>query len=133
MYKHISTLSGSHGPKLPLPAFNVINGGVHAGNELPIQEIMVIPTKATSFSEAMKIGTEVYQSLKQLLSSEYGRNGTFMRHLLAINVGDEGGFAPGFRSINEALDVLMKSIAMAGYTEHVSIGLDVAASGTRLV
>lgn len=71
---------------MPVPSFNVINGGTHAGNNLAMQEFMILPTGASSFKHALQIGTEVYHHLKQVIQQKYGRD--------AINVGDEGGFAP---------------------------------------
>lgn len=105
---------------LPVPFFNVINGGKHAGNQLDFQEFMIAPTGAVSFREALRMGAEVYQTLKGQLLKEYGKN--------SINVGDEGGFAPPIKTPEEALDVLWKAIKEAGYDGKVKIGLDVAAS-----
>ncbi len=105
---------------LPVPFFNVINGGKHAGNQLDFQEFMIAPTGATSFREALRMGAEVYQTLKGQLLKTYGKN--------SINVGDEGGFAPPIKTPEEALDVLWKAIKEAGYDGKVMIGLDVASS-----
>jgi enolase len=105
---------------LPVPFFNVINGGKHAGNQLDFQEFMIAPTGATSFREALRMGAEVYQMLKGQLLQAYGKN--------SINVGDEGGFAPPIKTPEEALDVLWKAIKEAGYDGKVMIGLDVASS-----
>ncbi len=105
---------------LPIPFFNVINGGKHAGNQLDFQEFMIAPTGATSFREALRMGAEVYQTLKGQLLKTYGKN--------SINVGDEGGFAPPIKTPEEALDVLWKAIKEAGYDGKVMIGLDVASS-----
>ncbi len=106
---------------LPVPMMNVINGGRHAGNELAVQEFQVEPVGADSCTEAIRIGTEVYQSLKKVLTSEYGRN--------AINVGDEGGFAPPLSRTTEALASLRKAIKKTGYDEgEVRLGIDAAAS-----
>ena len=85
LYAHIADLAGSKKPYvLPVPAFNVINGDSHAGNKLAMQEFMILPTGACSFTEAMKIGSEVYHSLKSVIKSKYGQDVT--------NVGDKGGF-----------------------------------------
>jgi enolase len=100
---------------------NVINGGEHAGNELAVQEFQVEPVGADSCREAIRMGAEVYQSLKKVLTTEYGRN--------AINVGDEGGFAPPLNKTTDALTSLQEAIKMAGYDEgEVRLGIDAAAS-----
>ncbi|KAL4339319.1 hypothetical protein GQ457_08G035930 [Hibiscus cannabinus] len=105
---------------LPVPAFNVINGGSHAGNKLAMQEFMILPTGASSFKEAMKMGVEVYHHLKAVIKKKYGQDAT--------NVGDEGGFAPNIQENKEGLELLKTAIAKAGYTGKVVIGMDVAAS-----
>jgi len=120
LYQHIANLAGNKDLVLPVPAFNIINGGAHAGNKLAFQEIMILPTDAKSFSEAMRIGSEIYHHLKQVIVKTYGQD--------AINVGDEGGFAPDIQSAKEALDMVKAAIENAGYTGRVRYGLDVAAS-----
>eukprot|EP00850_Spirogloea_muscicola_P006614 SM000031S11623 [mRNA] locus=s31:722042:726709:- [translate_table: standard] len=120
LYKHISELAGNSKLVLPVPAFNVINGGSHAGNKLAMQEFMILPIGASSFKEAMKMGTEVYHNLKAVIKKQYGQDAT--------NVGDEGGFAPNIQDNKEGLDLLQAAIAKAGYTGKVMIGMDVAAS-----
>ncbi|KAI9346149.1 enolase [Obelidium mucronatum] len=105
---------------LPVPAFNVINGGSHAGNKLAMQEFMILPTGASSFSEAMQMGSEVYHALKSVIKKKYGQDAT--------NVGDEGGFAPNIQDNREGLELLVQAIAQAGYTGKIEIGMDVAAS-----
>ena len=121
LYKHISELAGLKYPSiLPVPSFNVINGGKHAGNELAMQEFMILPMGATSFSEGLRIGAEVYHTLKEIIKGKYGKE--------AINVGDEGGFAPNLRGAEEALDFLVSAIEKAGYYGKVRIGIDIAAS-----
>lgn len=105
---------------LPVPFFNVINGGKHAANPLDFQEFMIAPVGAKSFREALQMGAEIYQILKKQLQKTYG-NG-------AVNVGDEGGFAPPIKTPEDALDVLSKAIQEAGYKKEVKIGLDVASS-----
>jgi enolase len=106
---------------LPVPMMNVINGGEHAGNDLAIQEFLIEPVEADSCMEAIRMGTEVYQSLKDVLVSRYGRG--------AINVGDEGGFAPPLGKTRDALDAIRHAIRAAGYPENdVRIGMDAAAS-----
>jgi len=120
LYRHISHLAGNKNILLPVPAFNVINGGSHAGNKLAMQEFMILPVGASSFTEAMRMGTEVYHNLKAIIKDKYGQDAT--------NVGDEGGFAPNIQSNKEGLELLKAAIAKAGYTDKVKIGMDVAAS-----
>lgn len=104
---------------LPRPFFNVINGGEHAGNSLAIQEFMISP-KTTSYSEALRIGSEVYHCLKNVIEKKYGKS--------AVNIGDEGGFAPPVKKAEEVLDLLKKAVTKAGYTNKVSFAMDCAAS-----
>ncbi|KAK7283703.1 hypothetical protein RIF29_13418 [Crotalaria pallida] len=120
LYKHIANLAGNKTLVLPVPAFNVINGGSHAGNKLAMQEFMILPVGASSFKEAMKMGVEVYHHLKSVIKKKYGQDAT--------NVGDEGGFAPNIQENKEGLELLKTAIAKAGYTGKVVIGMDVAAS-----
>ncbi|KAL1813269.1 enolase [Daucus carota subsp. sativus] len=120
LYKHIANLAGNKKLVLPVPAFNVINGGSHAGNKLAMQEFMILPVGASSFSEAMKMGVEVYHNLKSVIKKKYGQDAT--------NVGDEGGFAPNIQQNKEGLELLKTAIEKAGYTGKVVIGMDVAAS-----
>uniref|UniRef100_A0A453QK65 phosphopyruvate hydratase n=1 Tax=Aegilops tauschii subsp. strangulata TaxID=200361 RepID=A0A453QK65_AEGTS len=115
-----ANLAGNKTLVLPVPAFNVINGGSHAGNKLAMQEFMILPTGAASFKEAMKMGVEVYHHLKSIIKKKYGQDAT--------NVGDEGGFAPNIQENKEGLELLKAAIAKAGYTGKVVIGMDVAAS-----
>merc|ERR1711879_701719 len=122
LYQYIAKLSGK--PKdrfvMPVPSFNVINGGSHAGNRLACQEFMILPVGASSFKHAMEVGAEVYHNLKSVIKKKYGQD--------ACNVGDEGGFAPSVQYNNEALDVLMEAIKKSGHEAKVKIGTDVAAS-----
>jgi len=120
LYKHIADLAGVPQVMMPVPAFNIINGGSHAGNKLAMQEFMILPIGAPSFTEAMKMGSEIYHHLKALIKAKYG--------LDATAVGDEGGFAPNFQSNAEAIDLCVKAIDKAGYTGKIKIGMDVAAS-----
>jgi len=120
LYRHIADLCGNKDVVLPVPAFNVINGGSHAGNKLAMQEFMILPTGASSFKEAIRIGAEVYHNLKAVIKSKYGQDAT--------NVGDEGGFAPNIQDNKEGLELLKTAIAKAGYTDKIEIGMDVAAS-----
>lgn len=121
LYKHIASLAGIKPPYiLPAPAMNVINGGSHAGNKLAPQEFMIVPTGAKTFTEAMKVGSEVYHNLKKVIQARSGIDAT--------NVGDEGGFAPPLDGADEALEVLSEAIEKAGYKGQVHISLDVASS-----
>ena len=99
---------------MPVPCLNVINGGSHAGNKLAMQEFMVLPTGATCFSEAMRMGSELYHHLKALIKKKYG--------LDATAVGDEGGFAPNFQNNGEALELLVEAIQKSGYEGKIKIG-----------
>ncbi|KRT83869.1 hypothetical protein AMK59_3112 [Oryctes borbonicus] len=120
LYRHIADLAGNKNIILPVPAFNVINGGSHAGNKLAMQEFMILPTGAASFSEAMKMGSEVYHHLKNVIKAKFG--------LDATAVGDEGGFAPNILNNKDALVLIQDAIGKAGYTGRIDIGMDVAAS-----
>ncbi|KAK6462469.1 enolase 1 [Scheffersomyces coipomensis] len=122
LYKHIADISGAKQDKfvLPVPFQNVLNGGSHAGGALAFQEFMIVPTHAPTFSEALRIGSEVYHNLKAITKKTYGQS--------AGNVGDEGGVAPDIGSPKEALELITASIAKAGYTGQVGIALDVASS-----
>ena len=114
-----STAAGS-ATLLPVPMMNVLNGGAHADNSVDFQEFMVMPAGASSFSECLRIGTEVFHSLKKILSG----------HGFATAVGDEGGFAPNLPSNEAALEILIEGIEAAGYKagEDVFIALDPATS-----
>ncbi len=105
---------------LPVPSLNVINGGVHAGNKLDIQEYMILPVGATSFREAMQMGTEVYHALKGIIKAMYGVD--------SVNVGDEGGFAPPLEDNEAPIRLILKAVESAGYEGKVKVGLDSAAS-----
>lgn len=120
LYRHIANLAGHKEIIMPTPAFNVINGGSHAGNKLAMQEFMLLPTGASNFREAMRMGSEIYHHLKGVIKSKYGQD--------ACNVGDEGGFAPNIQDNMEGLELLKVAIEKAGYTGKVKIGMDVAAS-----
>jgi len=122
LYEHLAKLSGQPSDRfvMPVPSFNVINGGSHAGNRLACQEFMILPVGAANFRDAMRIGAEVYHTLKGVIKKKYGQD--------ACNVGDEGGFAPSVQDNNEALDVLMEALQKSGHLDKVRIGTDVAAS-----
>lgn len=120
LYRHIAALAGNPKIVLPVPAFNIINGGTHAGNALAMQEFMILPVGASSFKEAMQMGSEVYHHLKKVIKEQYGQD--------AVNVGDEGGFAPNINSNQEGLALVAKAIENSGYTGKIQLGMDVAAS-----
>jgi enolase len=105
---------------LPVPLMNILNGGMHADNNLDIQEFMIMPVGAPNFSEALRYATEVFHNLKSILKSKG----------LAASVGDEGGFAPNLNSNEEALDLIIQAIEKAGYkpAEEIYLALDCAAS-----
>jgi len=123
LYHYLADLAGKQTKKFitPVPSLNIINGGAHAGNSLEIQEFMILPTGATSFKEAMRLGAETYHSLAKLVKQKYGKS--------AANVGDEGGFgAPQIKDENETLELIMEAIQKSGHAGKIDIGLDVAAS-----
>ena len=117
LYRYVG---GTSARVLPVPMMNIVNGGVHADNPIDFQEFMIMPVGAPSFAEGLRIGVEVFQTLKKQLH-EAGLN---------TNVGDEGGFAPNLQSAEEALSLVMKAIEAAGYKpgEDVLLALDPAAS-----
>ena len=117
LYKYIGGISGS---LIPMPMMNILNGGKHADNNLNIQEFMIVPLAGKSFKEYMKIGVEIYHTLKKVLK-EKG---------LYTAVGDEGGFAPDLENDEEALKIIIEAISKAGYVPglDVAIALDVAAT-----
>ena len=103
LYRHIADLAGKkEAVTLPVPAFNIINGGSHAGNKLAMQEFMILPVGASSFTEAMRMGVEVYHNLKNVIKEKYGQDAT--------NVGDEGGFAPNIQGNDEGLELCKVAI-----------------------
>jgi len=118
LYQHI----GSNGKTLPVPMLNIINGGKHAGGNLKIQEFMIIPAGAKSFSECLRMSSEIYMSLKSMLKKKYGVG--------AINLGDEGGFAPPLDTAAEAMETIVSAASAAGYTpgKDVFLALDAASS-----
>ncbi|MBO6781853.1 MAG: phosphopyruvate hydratase [Alphaproteobacteria bacterium] len=117
LYRYVG---GSHSRVLPVPMMNIVNGGAHADNPIDIQEFMVMPVGATSIADAVRVGSEIFQTLKGQLSD--AGHGT--------NVGDEGGFAPNLKSADEAIDFIMKSIEVAGYKpgDDVVLALDAAST-----
>jgi enolase len=149
LYQHYADIAGNKvaTSTMPIPCFNVINGGEHAGNALPFQEFFVIPTGAESFSEAMEIGCNVFhvrlssvtccveffatahvlccclslylKNLKKVIKSKFGGDATL--------IGDEGGFAPPC-DVESGLQMIMEATEKSGYLDKVSVGLDVASS-----
>ncbi|KAJ4725665.1 Enolase [Melia azedarach] len=120
LYKHIAELSGKTNLTLPVPAFTVISGGKHAGSNLAIQEIMILPTGASRFEEALQMGSETYHHLKAVIAEKWGPHG--------CNVGEDGGLAPNISSIREGLDFVKEAINRTGYNEKIKIAIDVAAT-----
>jgi len=120
LWKHFAEVADNPIPEtLPVPCFNVINGGEHAGNKLAFQEFFIIPTGAENFTESMVIGCEVFHNLKKVIKAKFGGDATL--------IGDEGGFAPPC-DVESGLDMLMEASEKAGYLDKISIGLDVASS-----
>ncbi len=112
-------LGGVCARRMPIPMFNIINGGAHAKNNLEIQEFMIVPTGVLALSEAVRAGSEIYHALKGILDKKG----------LSTSIGDEGGFAPDLKCDEEAIELLCEAICGAGYdTEQIKIALDVASS-----
>lgn len=113
-------LGGAYARVLPMPMMNILNGGAHAPNNVDLQEFMIVPVGAENFGEALRMGAEVFHTLKKVLSDRG----------LVTSVGDEGGFAPNLADNDEAIQVILTAIEKAGYVpgEHVSLALDCAAS-----
>jgi len=119
LYQHIAEIAGNTELVLPVPCFNVINGGSHAGNKLAFQEYFIVPLGAETFKEAMQIGCECYHNLKSIIKKKMGGDATL--------VGDEGGFAPPCDA-RMGCELIMEAIEKAGYKDKCKIGMDVAAS-----
>ncbi len=117
LYKY---LGGVNTSRLPIPSFNVLNGGKHAGNDLAIQEFMIEPVGAQSFSEGLRMAAETYHALGKILQGRYGVGAT--------NVGFEGGYAPPLSKTRDALDAIMSAMDASGYSDEIKIGIDAAAS-----
>ncbi|MCR3884820.1 MAG: phosphopyruvate hydratase [Methanothrix sp.] len=113
-------LGGVNTSTLPVPSLNVLNGGQHAGNDLAIQEFMILPKGASCFSEGLRMAAETYHALGKILSGRYGSGAT--------NVGYEGGYAPPLSKTSDALDALMAALDVTGYEKEIGIGIDAAAS-----
>ncbi len=120
LFQHLGELHGNSDFYLPIPSLNVINGGEHGGNDIAFQEYMLMPIDAPSFKEGLVLGVEVYHNLKKIIKKKYG--------VTAVNVGDEGGFAPPLDKVEEPLRLIMAAIDEAGHTGKFQIALDPAAS-----
>jgi len=120
LYRYVGALYGSEHYTLPVPMMNILNGGAHADSSVDFQEFMVMPLGAPSFSEALRIGAEIFHALRGILKARGQSTG----------VGDEGGFAPNLKSNQNALDVVLEAVGKAGFTagKDVWIALDVASS-----
>jgi enolase len=120
LFRHINTLTGGVDMRLPVPMMNIVNGGEHADNNIDIQEFMIQPVSASSFSEALRCGAEIFHALK----AELHKRG------LTTSVGDEGGFAPNLASNAEALAIISEAVSAAGYEldKDVTLAVDCAAS-----
>lgn len=117
LYRYVG---GTNANTLPVPLMNILNGGSHADNAIDFQEFMIVPAKADTFSESLRMGVEVFHTLKKVLKSKG----------YSTNVGDEGGFAPNIQSNEEAIEVVLQAIEKAGYKpgEEIFIALDAASS-----
>ncbi|KAK8485076.1 hypothetical protein V6N11_031096 [Hibiscus sabdariffa] len=144
LYKHIADIYGKANSTLPVPAFTVISGGKHSANSLPVQDIMILPTGAGKFEEALQMGSETYHHLKAVITEKYGANG--------CNVGEDGGFTPDIsrqvlllsltilifhmidecslplNSVREGFDIVREAIGRTGYNDKIKIGIGVAAT-----
>ncbi len=121
IFEYIGKLNKEKPHNLPVPSMNVINGGVHADNNLDIQEHMILPIGAKTLKESIQMGSEVYFQLKKLLKHRFGTS--------SINVGDEGGFAPPLSESTEALEFIINAIDEYGYNGKIKLGLDCAGTG----
>ena len=113
-------LGRSNDVVLPVPFMNVLNGGEHAGNELDIQEYMIVPIGAKSFKEGLRIGTETYHVLGDIIEERYGAGAT--------NLGDEGGYAPPLKDPIEPFELMMEAIEKSGYSDEIKLAIDSAAT-----
>jgi len=116
LYKYLNPDSSI----LPIPLMNIINGGSHAGNSLEFQEFMIMPLNVEKFKDALRIGSEIYHELKTVLKDKYGKN--------AINIGDEGGFAPPMKNIEDPFEAILKAVENLGYEKNIKFAIDSAPS-----
>jgi len=120
LYAYLAKLSGRKGKMLPVMQLNVMNGGKHAGLENDIQEQMMVPAGAKSYSEALQMGVEAYYALKDILHKKFGPQGTLL--------GDEGGFVPKVSNVEERLEYMVQAIEQTGYSKEIFLALDSASS-----
>lgn len=120
LYEYIGEIADNKNFRIPVPFANIINGGKHAGSSLRMQEFMIAPIYAKSFKDAARMVSETYHALKKLIEERYGKS--------AVNVGDEGGFAPQISTPEQALDLITEAIKLAGYKGKLKIAMDPAAS-----
>ncbi len=120
LYQYIGSISNRKSCIMPVPQFNIINGGKHAGMDNDVQEHMIMPTKAKNFHEALRMGAETYHELKKILKKKYGAQGML--------VGDEGGFAPKVLNVGKRLELIEAAIKNAGYSKEINLALDSASS-----
>jgi enolase len=120
LFRYLNDMAGKPAMQMPVPMMNIINGGAHADNSVDLQEFMILPVGAPSFTEALRMGAEVFHSLKKVLKSRK----------LNTAVGDEGGFAPDLESNEAALKVILDGISAAGYQpgKDICLGIDAASS-----
>lgn len=118
LYEYANDLAGNPAMKMPTPMMNVINGGEHADNGMEIQEFMVFPTGAKTFSESLQIGTEIFHHLKKILKDQG----------MVTAVGDEGGFAPNLAKNEDAIEAILEAAKVAGHLDTIQIAMDAAAS-----
>ncbi|MEM3852589.1 MAG: phosphopyruvate hydratase [Methanomassiliicoccales archaeon] len=122
LFEFFAGVSGKE-PLLPVPLLNIINGGVHAGGELKMQEFLIVPAGLQSFSKAMQAASEIYHTLRSIILKRYGN--------AAVNLGDEGGFAPPAKNAPEAISLIEEAIGAAGYTMGREVGVAVDAAATE--
>jgi enolase len=120
LYEYIAELAGSRGVTLPIPQMNVINGGMHAGIKNDFQEHLIMPFGAKTYSDALRMCSETYHTLKKNLKEKFGNSATL--------VGDEGGFVPPLKSVDERLKFMSEAIEELGYTKEFGLAIDAAAS-----
>ncbi|CAI7613496.1 unnamed protein product [Penicillium viridicatum] len=121
LYEFLRRESGAKKPfVMPVPFYTVLNGGVHLGNKMAFQETMIAPVGASSYTEAVQMGSEVYQQLKKVIVKKFGPSAT--------GIGDEGGFVPPISQPHEALDLLVETVSLAGYTGRIKFAIDPASS-----